>query len=54
VTVQVSGLHETLARDQRPVDIYTIDGRLVRRNATSLQGLSRGVYLYGNKKVIIP
>jgi len=54
VTVQVSGLHETLARDQRPVNIYTIDGRLVRRNATSLQGLSRGVYLYGNKKVIIP
>jgi len=36
----------------KPVDVYTIDGRLVRRQATSLDGLS-GLYLIGNKKVLI-
>lgn len=34
------------------VDVYTIDGRLVRRQATSLDGLN-GLYLIGNKKVLI-
>lgn len=36
----------------KPVDVYTIDGRLVRRQTTSLDGLS-GLYLIGNKKVVI-
>jgi hypothetical protein len=34
------------------VDVYTIDGRLVRRQATSLEGL-KGLYLIGNKKVYL-
>lgn len=46
-----SGINE-ITLDSQPVDVYTIDGRLVRRQATSLEGLN-GIYLVGNKKVFI-
>ncbi len=46
-----SGISE-LAVDGQPVDVYTIDGRLVRRQATSLEDL-KGLYLIGNKKVYL-
>ena len=46
-----SGINE-ITLDGQPVDIYTIDGRLVRRQATSLEGL-KGIYLIGNKKVYV-
>ncbi len=46
-----SGISE-LAVDGQPVDVYTIDGRLVRRQATNLEGL-KGLYLIGNKKVYL-
>ena len=38
--------------DGKPVDIYSIDGKLVRKQATSLEGL-RGLYIINDKKVII-
>jgi hypothetical protein len=44
-----SGINE-ITLDGKPVDVYTIDGRLVRRQATSLEGL-KGIYLIGNKVV---
>ena len=34
-------------------NIYTIDGRLVRQNATSLEGLAPGTYIVDGKKYII-
>lgn len=34
-------------------DIYTLGGQLVRKNATSLEGLPRGTYIIGGKKVFI-
>ena len=34
-------------------DIYDIHGRLVRRGATSLDGLDEGVYIIGNRKVVV-
>ena len=46
-----SGISE-ITTDGQPVDVYTIDGRLVRRQATSLDGL-KGTYLIGNKVVHI-
>jgi hypothetical protein len=46
-----SGIDE-IAIDGQPVDVYTLDGRLVRRQATSLEGL-KGLYLIGNKKVYV-
>lgn len=39
------------------VDVYTTDGRLLRRGVDAgkaTEGLSRGVYIIGNKKTIIP
>lgn len=36
-----------------PVDIYQLDGRLVRSHATSLHGLSKGVYIVNGKKLIV-
>lgn len=38
--------------DGKPVDIYSIDGKLIRKQATSLEGL-RGIYVINDKKVII-
>ena len=46
-----SGISE-ITLDGEPVDVYTIDGRLVRRQATSLDGL-KGLYLIGNRKVYV-
>lgn len=34
-------------------DVYSLDGRLVRRGATSLGGLTRGVYVVNGRKVVI-
>ena len=34
-------------------DIYTLGGQLVRKNATSLEGLPHGTYIIGGKKVFI-
>lgn len=36
-----------------PVDIYDVSGRLVRKDATSLQGLHKGSYIINNRKVVI-
>ena len=44
-------IHE-LTVGQQPIDIYTIDGKLVRSSATSLDGL-RGIYVVNGKKVMI-
>lgn len=36
----------------RPADVFTLDGRKVRANATTLQGLPRGVYVVNGRKVV--
>ena len=36
-----------------PADIYDTHGRLVREQATSLNGLSRGVYIVNKQKVVV-
>ena len=36
-----------------PVDVYTLSGKMVRSQATSLKGLPRGIYLVGGKKVTV-
>ena len=33
--------------------VYTLDGRCVRRNATSLDGLPAGLYIWKGKKIVI-
>ena len=34
-------------------DIYTMDGRLVRKQATSTKGLNKGIYIINNQKTIV-
>lgn len=34
-------------------NVYTIDGRIVRTNATSLEGLDKGIYIFQGKKHIV-
>lgn len=36
-----------------PFDIYGVDGRCVRRGAASFDGVAPGVYIVGNRKVVI-
>ncbi|MBQ8657479.1 MAG: hypothetical protein IJ527_10600 [Prevotella sp.] len=47
----VTGIVKLLIEGQ-PVDIYTIDGKLVRQQTTNLNGLS-GAYIINGKKVIL-
>lgn len=37
----------------KPVDIYTADGILVRKQALTTDGLTSGVYLINGRKVVI-
>ena len=53
LTVKVpSGIYAILTNGQ-PVDIYTTTGVLVKKGATTLKGLSRGVYIVAGKKIVI-
>lgn len=42
-----------IAKLAEPADVYTTDGRKVRRQATSLIGLKKGVYIVNGKKQIV-
>lgn len=57
-TGDLSGIADITADSSLPsvVDVYSIDGRLVRTRvakAAALDGLARGVYIVGNRKVAI-
>ena len=49
---QLSNLSVLEYHPCRPADVYDMHGRLVRKAATSLEGLSRGVYLVNNRKIV--
>ena len=36
-----------------PSDIFSVDGTLVKKDATSMLGLAKGVYVVNGKKVIV-
>ncbi len=50
--VEVTTGINQIATDGKPVDIYAIDGKLVRRQAKSFDGL-KGLYIVNGKKVLI-
>ena len=37
----------------KPFAVYSVDGRLVRRDATSLDGLPKGIYIAKGKKYVV-
>ena len=50
--VPASGVASVVG-DARPVDVYDVAGRKVRSQVTSLEGLPRGLYIVGGRKVIV-
>ena len=52
VTLSVVSGIEDLQTDSASVDVYSLDGKLLHRQTTSLHGL-KGVYVVGGKKVMI-
>ena len=44
---------EGIVSEMKPADIYTVGGKLVKKDATTLNGLPKGVYVVNNQKVII-
>lgn len=54
LTVNVpAGVDTVLGILSGPMDVYDIRGRLVKRNATSLDGLTKGVYIVNRQKVVL-
>ena len=37
----------------KPTDIYSVSGALVKKNATTVRGLGKGIYVVGGKTVTI-
>ena len=54
VTVVANGI-ESIHTDnvQWPADIYDLTGRMVKKGATSLEGLNKGIYLINGKKHLV-
>ena len=51
-----NGVNDVRTTDNSPVNVYTVDGRLVRQGvmpAEATNGLDRGLYIVGHKKVIV-
>lgn len=51
-TVDVVTSISQIAVSGKPVDVYTLDGKLIRRQTTSLDGL-KGFYIINGKKVMV-
>lgn len=50
---EVTGIAVITSDTPAQGNIYSIDGQLIKENASSTQGLSHGVYIWNHKKIII-
>ena len=48
-----AGINDIEYTDDKPATIYNINGMMVRENATSTEGLPKGIYIFKGKKVVI-
>lgn len=53
VAGKASGIVAIKATDAHAADVYTLDGRLVGHGSDCLNTLSRGVYIIGNRKIVV-
>lgn len=55
VSTEDTGIEDAVIDDNKPVDIYTVSGICIKRNATNadIEKLSPGVYIVGRRKVTI-
>lgn len=51
-TISVDAIEQLLATGKK-VDVYTVDGRMVRQQVSTLKGLKAGVYVIDNRKVVL-
>ncbi len=49
----VDGIEDISVDDSASADVYALDGTLVRKNASSTEGLPHGIYFYKGKKVVV-
>ena len=47
------GIMSIGASFEQPADIYSVSGKLIKRGATSTLGLTKGVYVVNNEKIIV-
>lgn len=52
ISVTATAIEEILA-EGKPVDIYTLDGVLIKKDATDTKGIKPGIYVVGDKKVFV-
>ncbi|EGG54671.1 hypothetical protein HMPREF9442_01463 [Paraprevotella xylaniphila YIT 11841] len=55
-TTSGSGIKEVVATEDSLVDVYTINGQLVRQNvqaSQALNGLKKGMYVIKGNKVLV-
>ena len=50
---ETTGINDVNADTKKTADIYSADGRLVKKNATSLDGLDGGIYIMNGKKYVV-
>lgn len=48
-----TGIKQMELSNDKPATIYDLNGNIVRKNATTTNGLRSGVYIINNKKVIV-
>ncbi|MBR1733271.1 MAG: choice-of-anchor J domain-containing protein [Alloprevotella sp.] len=51
-TMLATGITD-IASDGTPADVYSLDGRLIRRQARNVEGLPKGVYVIDGRKAVI-
>ena len=65
LTIEINGIEDYVAGDPTGIsdivknadtvngNVYNLSGQLIRRNATSLDGLAAGVYVINGKKIVV-
>lgn len=48
-----SGVRDLTTAAPKTFNVYSLSGQMIRRNATSLQGLTRGIYIVNGKKYLV-
>lgn len=51
--LETSGIKDIVADDNKPANIYNLNGMIVRKGATTVENLPKGVYIFKNKKVVV-
>lgn len=49
----IDGVSGVKANTKTSANVYTVNGQLVRKNASNLVGLPKGIYIQGGKKIVV-